>query len=235
MVAVSGERGYLQTHVGDVLERSGASRRTFYRHFANREECFLAGYDAIVADLVRLLDEAGRASCDGENGVWDRPLRERLEAILRHFSQWPAHARVLLIEVSCAGPRGLERDERTHAALAAQLAACPNWLPGRCDSLGREEIAQLAFGARALARRRARGSRRVSAGSHFAAHAHSTFKQPRARGGSRRLAQPNGHRYTKTDLCIFRSGWWATQALFRALRELHISCRQVAMACPGPL
>jgi AcrR family transcriptional regulator len=147
MVAVSGERGYLQTHVGDVLERSGASRRTFYRHFANREECFLAGYDAIVADLVRLLDEAGRASCDGENGVWDRPLRERLEAILRHFSQWPAHARVLLIEVSCAGPRGLERDERTHAALAAQLAACPNWLPGRCDSLGREEVAQLAIGA----------------------------------------------------------------------------------------
>jgi AcrR family transcriptional regulator len=36
------QRGYAATRVSDVLERTGISRRTFYAHFANREECFFA-------------------------------------------------------------------------------------------------------------------------------------------------------------------------------------------------
>jgi AcrR family transcriptional regulator len=147
MAAVAGERGYLQTHVSDVLERSGASRRTFYRYFSNREECFLAAYDAIVADLTGLLGEPATADCGGLEGMWKGALRDRLDAIMRHFAAWPAHARLLVIEASCAGPPGIERHERTLAQLAQRLAACPAWLPEHCAQLERGDMAQVALGA----------------------------------------------------------------------------------------
>jgi AcrR family transcriptional regulator len=142
MAAAAGERGYAETRVSDVLERSGISRRTFYRYFTNREDCFLAAYDAIVSDLERLLDGA---RFDGS--PWESDVAQGLGVVLEHFAAWPAHARVLLVEVLCAGPRGLKRHERTIARLAARLAACPSWLPGSCDGLAREEIAQAALGA----------------------------------------------------------------------------------------
>jgi AcrR family transcriptional regulator len=142
MAAAVGERGYAETHVSDVLERSGISRRTFYRHFSNREACFLAAYEAIVADLERLLD---RSRFGGS--PWESVVAETLGGVLEHFAAWPAHARVLLLDVLCAGARGIERHERTIAALAARLAACERWLPGSCPTLEREEIAQAAVGA----------------------------------------------------------------------------------------
>jgi AcrR family transcriptional regulator len=142
MAATAGERGYCETRVSDVLERSGVARRTFYRHFSNREDCFLAAYEAIVGDLERLLNGA---RFDGS--PWEGDVEQALARVLEHFAAWPAHARVLLIEVLCAGPRGLERHERTIAGLAARLAACPRWLPGSCHALEREGIAQAALGA----------------------------------------------------------------------------------------
>ena len=34
-------KGYAATTVADVVARAGVSRKTFYEHFADREECFL--------------------------------------------------------------------------------------------------------------------------------------------------------------------------------------------------
>jgi Bacterial regulatory proteins, tetR family len=42
MVAAVAERGYERTTVGDVVELSGVSRTAFYRHYANKEDCFVA-------------------------------------------------------------------------------------------------------------------------------------------------------------------------------------------------
>lgn len=140
MVAVTSERGYSATRVTDVLARVGISSRTFYAHFNNREACFLVAYDAIVADLARLLKQ--------EPAVGDPSTTELVLAhVLGHFARWPAHARVLLVEILSLGPNGRSRHEQTMRMLAARLAACPQWQPGRCSSLEREELAQLAIGA----------------------------------------------------------------------------------------
>ena len=40
------EKGYAATTVADVVGRAGVSRKTFYEHFADKEECFLAAWDA---------------------------------------------------------------------------------------------------------------------------------------------------------------------------------------------
>jgi AcrR family transcriptional regulator len=140
MAVVSSERGYAATRVTDVLQRTGISSRTFYAYFENREGCFFVAYDAIVSDLGQLLDPEQLE--DSETTV-----ESTFERVLEHFAAWPAHARVLLVEILCTGPRGSERHEQTMATLAARLAACPRWQPGRCDSLERQEVAQAVIGA----------------------------------------------------------------------------------------
>jgi AcrR family transcriptional regulator len=137
---VTGEQGYTATRVADVLERTGISRRTFYIHFDNLEQCFFAAHDRMLLDLRELLDED---TCEPDGAT----LGSILERVLAHFARWPSHARVLLIEVLSAGPRGVERYEQTVAMLAARLADCANWQPGPCDALGRIDMAQAAVGA----------------------------------------------------------------------------------------
>ena len=48
MAEVVASKGYGAVAVRDVIARAGVSRKTFYEHFDNKEECFLAAYDAGV-------------------------------------------------------------------------------------------------------------------------------------------------------------------------------------------
>ena len=45
-------KGYANVAVADVIERAGVSRRSFYEHFTNKEDAFLAAYDAGVTGLL---------------------------------------------------------------------------------------------------------------------------------------------------------------------------------------
>ena len=135
MALVASERGYALTRVSDVLERTGISRRTFYVHFANLDECFFATYEAIVADVSSLIESTPSEP------------RSLLGELLDYFSDWPAHARMLLIEILSAGPIGAGRYEETIGMLAAALADCRPWQPGRCRGLKRAEMAQAVIGA----------------------------------------------------------------------------------------
>src|SRR3954465_11736469 len=49
MLRATAELGYREVSVQDVLERAGVSRPTFYEHFENKEDCFLAAFDTAVA------------------------------------------------------------------------------------------------------------------------------------------------------------------------------------------
>lgn len=135
MADVAARRGYADTRVQHVLEQAGVSRRTFYVHFDNREDCFLAAYDAIMADVEAVLDA-------------ERPtVRGLIERLLEHFDRWPAHARVLLTEAFAAGPPGLERHEQMVERVSARLAECEPWQPGDCAGIRRDELAQATVGA----------------------------------------------------------------------------------------
>ena len=69
-----GVLGYRKLTVDDVAQAAGISRRTFYLHFAGKEEATLAcldrNIDRLVAELRRLAQGPG-------------PARQRLEAMLR--------------------------------------------------------------------------------------------------------------------------------------------------------
>src|SRR5262249_61880946 len=62
LVATVAEKGYEATTVADLVERSGVSRSAFYRHFEDKQACFLAAIEAMVEPaLATLAVEPGKA------------------------------------------------------------------------------------------------------------------------------------------------------------------------------
>src|SRR3712207_3246282 len=80
------------------------SKATFYEHFANKEECILALFDASAAGVR---DAVVTATTTGDS----TPLRVRqgVRAFLTAVVAFPDHARTLLVEIIGAGPRAAER------------------------------------------------------------------------------------------------------------------------------
>ena len=100
------EQGYAKTTVADVLRRARVSRETFYEQFANKEDCFLAAYDAAAAIVAGEWAGEGEALAGGGLGeTLDRLLGRYLTALASE----PAIARTFLVEVYAAGPRALAR------------------------------------------------------------------------------------------------------------------------------
>jgi AcrR family transcriptional regulator len=106
MAGAVAAKGYASTTVADVVAGAGVSRKTFYEHFRDKEECFLAAFDSGV-DL--LLDAILGAQPAGDDATWLALMRARVRVYLETLASQPAFARTFLIEVFAAGPRALER------------------------------------------------------------------------------------------------------------------------------
>jgi AcrR family transcriptional regulator len=119
MVEAVAEKAYGRVAVADVIERAGVSRKTFYEQFANKEECFLAAYDAGVDSLLAAIDEALAELAPD----WLAAARGAVEVYLETMAASPAFARAFLIEALGAGPAALERRDVVQRRFADQLAA----------------------------------------------------------------------------------------------------------------
>ena len=119
MAEIVDARGYGRASVAEVIERAGVSRRTFYEHFANKEECFLAAYDSGVELVLGAIDRelSGPIQAD--------PLAATAagaRAYLGTLADNPALARTFLIEVLGAGAAALARRSAVHERFADQIA-----------------------------------------------------------------------------------------------------------------
>jgi AcrR family transcriptional regulator len=111
------DKGYAATTVGDVVSRAGVSRKTFYEHFSDKEDCFLAAWDT----GVQVLFDAIMSSRDRESNPIER-MRAGLRAYLRTLAAEPAFARSFFIEVVAAGPRAEARRAEVHARFSELFA-----------------------------------------------------------------------------------------------------------------
>ena len=122
MAEAVAEHGYAKTPVAEVLRRAGVSRETFYEHFANKEECFLAAYDAGVAIIL-----AEMTAGDPEQDAQEPDLAARLDRVLDRYltvlAREPAVARTFLVEVYAAGPAALARRVESQARFAQAIIA----------------------------------------------------------------------------------------------------------------
>ena len=107
------EKGYAGATIDHIVRGAGVSKKTFYDHFSDKLDCFLAAYEAASDELLTRLREA-QSSPEG----WLERTRAGIVAYLRWLAAEPALARVFLIEVAAAGPVAAERREhiREHGA-----------------------------------------------------------------------------------------------------------------------
>ncbi|HEX3609769.1 MAG TPA: TetR/AcrR family transcriptional regulator [Solirubrobacterales bacterium] len=115
MLRATSELAYREVSVQDVLDRAGVSRPTFYEHFENKEDCFLAAFDSAAARLRKRLEAAAEG---GE--TWRDRLRAALAELLRFVGEDPDAAMSLIVDARAACPAALlRRDE-----LLDRFASC---------------------------------------------------------------------------------------------------------------
>ncbi|HEV7400552.1 MAG TPA: TetR/AcrR family transcriptional regulator [Solirubrobacterales bacterium] len=107
MLRATAQLGYREVSVQDVLERAGVSRPTFYEHFENKEDCFLAAFDTGASRLRQRLETAAE-----EGETWRERLRLALEDLLHFVAEEPDAAMTLIVDARAACPPALlRRDE----------------------------------------------------------------------------------------------------------------------------
>jgi AcrR family transcriptional regulator len=99
VVRAVADRGYARVTVADVVGLAGVSRRTFYEHFEDKQECFLAAYRTGVEYVVGEIGKAGV----GASGDWRSRLRAGLDVYTAVLASEPTFARTMLIDLLGAG------------------------------------------------------------------------------------------------------------------------------------
>jgi AcrR family transcriptional regulator len=112
MIRAAGRKGYLATSVADVIAEADVSRTTFYKHFDDKQACFLAAYDLAVGRIIA----AAEASCEGRRN-WRKRAVAGLAAMVELLAAEPALARIAVVEAAPAGPKARDR----HRAAIARL------------------------------------------------------------------------------------------------------------------
>jgi len=101
------EQGYVETTIADVVRYARTSRSVFYKHFADKEECFLETYRRMTE--VRIEASLGAAA---EVADWDAKLDIGIETYFRWMAEHPEVAVTTVVEVHCAGRAAQEQRSR---------------------------------------------------------------------------------------------------------------------------
>jgi AcrR family transcriptional regulator len=151
MLASIGEQGYATTVVADVIAKAVASRKTFYEHFEDKHACFFAMSDEIAGEWTGRVQRAE----DTHEDVFGT-IEALVNDLFALALESPAALRVLAVELTAAGPPGIERRERALDGLAQPLREALGE-----DALDTELLARTIVGAilRILYARVRRGAR----------------------------------------------------------------------------
>jgi AcrR family transcriptional regulator len=154
MVEAVARHGYAGTTLGELVTLAGVSKSTFYEHFESKQDCFLATFDEIVAQLSTRVGTAYRSGDD---------FREKLIAGLGAFMsvavEEPAAASLATIDSLTLGVAGVEHRERASHAFEAliQQSFDHSPTPHRVSAM---TVRAIVAGIRGVTYRRLRTGRR---------------------------------------------------------------------------
>src|SRR5262249_28486004 len=98
MAATVADRGFRETTVADVVRHAHPSRRTFYEHFASRQDCFIALLLEANASMVRQI-----AAAVDRHAPWEAQVRQAIEAWIDAAQSEPAITLSWIREVPSLG------------------------------------------------------------------------------------------------------------------------------------
>ncbi|MEJ2886535.1 TetR/AcrR family transcriptional regulator [Actinomycetospora aeridis] len=150
MIELVAERGYAAVTVADVVAAARVSKRTFYQHFSDREDCFLAAYATAAEQPLTRIAEAVAPAVEAAPDATPPSLADEVTAGTRAYldalAEQPALTRTLLTEISGLGPRGWEVRRAVLNRFAEQLSAlvalgAARWASGDDGEAGVPELA----------------------------------------------------------------------------------------------
>jgi AcrR family transcriptional regulator len=112
------ENGYAGTTIAHITRHAAVSRRTFYEHFSSKDECFVAAYDTVIAELRELVGEAF-----GEEDDWAHAVKAGIATMLGFLAAQPNLARLCMVEALVAGPVVVERYDEAIESLIPYFRA----------------------------------------------------------------------------------------------------------------
>jgi AcrR family transcriptional regulator len=98
------ENGYAGTTIAHITRHAAVSRRTFYEHFASKDECFVAAYDTVMTEMRERVGQAFEGGAD-----WAHAVKDGIAAMLGFLAAEPNLARLCMVEALVAGPVVVER------------------------------------------------------------------------------------------------------------------------------
>lgn len=116
MVATVAEKGYEATTVADLVALSGVTRSAFYKHFRDKQECFLAAIEALVEPALETA-RLGEGCGAGKGGA-----KRAFEELIARIVAQPAAATMCFVEVYAAGPEAVALLDRTTDAFEALVS-----------------------------------------------------------------------------------------------------------------
>jgi len=106
------ENGYARLTVAQIISRAKVSRKTFYDLFEDREDCFLAVFEATLDQLGARI-----ASAYGSERSWREGVRTGLAAALSFIDEDPELARLCVVDALGGGVRVLSERARAIATV----------------------------------------------------------------------------------------------------------------------
>ncbi len=131
------DKGYAKVTVADVVALAGVSRRTFYEHFKDVEDCFIAAYETGTGELLSEVESAVRTT---PSSNWHERFEIAIEAYLGTLSSDPDMARACLVDVLGAGQRAIDARRRVFARFVSQMRTLRH-------PLGKGELPEAQFRA----------------------------------------------------------------------------------------
>jgi AcrR family transcriptional regulator len=112
------EHGYAAVTIGDIATRAGTAKRTFYDHFPDKQQCFLAALDEITDTLIQAVARFFAAP---------GTVRERCEYSLRGYLEllgsMPSTSKIFYLESMATGPEAIDRRVDMHLKFARNIVA----------------------------------------------------------------------------------------------------------------
>jgi AcrR family transcriptional regulator len=156
MLAAVNNEGYTDTTVASVIARCGVSRRTFYRYFTDKDDCFLALY----RDLSRrLLDQVARAVSESPP---ERALEAVVDQVTKHAEAEPAQAQFLASDALAGGARALREREQTIREISSAIRTAQTRIAPRIRSPDLPPGAVIGATHSLIAQRLRRGERNLA-------------------------------------------------------------------------
>ncbi|MDM4141738.1 MULTISPECIES: TetR/AcrR family transcriptional regulator [Mycobacterium] len=125
LAASISERGYRASTVADVVRYARTSKRTFYDHFAGKQECFLELLGVDIEILGQRIESAVDPEAD-----WHQQIRQAVEAYVAHIESRPAITLSLIRELPSLGDAARpvqRRGLQVLSTLLIDLSASPGF------------------------------------------------------------------------------------------------------------